>query len=87
MSLDPAAIANRRWRRVAELSTHCAEGELVPSPCQSVCVMHAGTGWCDGCLRTIDEIAAWSGMDRARKLEVWTQLPERLARRMAMEQP
>ena len=43
----------------------------VPSPCITVCRMDARTGWCEGCLRTIDEIAAWSAMDddeQARRL-------------------
>jgi predicted Fe-S protein YdhL (DUF1289 family) len=43
----------------------------VKSPCINVCRMHAGTGWCEGCLRTIDEIAAWSSMDDATKRSVW----------------
>ena len=29
----------------------------VPSPCIAVCRMDAATGWCEGCLRTLDEIA------------------------------
>ena len=85
MKLDPATIANRRWRRVAEMAQRADDGPHVPSPCQSVCVMHPGTGWCEGCLRTLDEIAAWSGMDRPQKQAVWAQLPERLAQRIALE--
>ena len=78
-------ITNRRWRRVAEMAPLAAEGPHVPSPCQSVCIMHPDTGWCEGCLRSIDEIAAWSRMDNAAKRVVWAQLPDRLARRIAME--
>ncbi len=83
MTLDPATIANRRWRRVAEMATHIDDGPHVPSPCQSVCIMHPTTGWCEGCLRTLDEIAAWSRMDNPAKRVVSAQLPERLAQRMA----
>lgn len=54
----------------------------VPSPCTSVCRMNAATGWCEGCLRTLDEIAAWSRMDDADKRIVWARLDER--RRVAM---
>ena len=43
----------------------------VPSPCISVCRMDAATGFCAGCLRTIDEIAAWRTMDDAGKRAVW----------------
>jgi uncharacterized protein len=48
-----------------------------PSPCISVCRMHAASGWCEGCLRTLDEIAAWSVLDDAAKRVVWKQLPQR----------
>jgi predicted Fe-S protein YdhL (DUF1289 family) len=85
MALDPKTIANRRWRRVAEMAAQIDEGPHVPSPCQSVCIMHPTTGWCEGCLRTLDEIAAWSRLDNPTKRAVWTQLPERLAQRMALE--
>jgi len=39
--------------------------------------MHAGSGWCEGCLRTLDEIAAWSRLDEAGKRGVLAGLPER----------
>ena len=32
----------------------------VSSPCINVCRMCPDTGWCEGCQRTIAEIAAWS---------------------------
>ena len=51
----------------------------VPSPCINVSRMDEATGWCEGCARTIDEIAAWSSLDDARKREVWKRLPERRA--------
>ncbi|MDH5338586.1 MAG: DUF1289 domain-containing protein, partial [Rubrivivax sp.] len=34
----------------------------VPSPCINVCQMDEATGWCRGCLRTIDEIALWGSL-------------------------
>ena len=87
MTLDPQTIVNRRWRRVAEMAPLAGEGKHVPSPCQSVCIMHPTTGWCEGCMRTLDEIAAWSRMDKPEKLAVWSQLPQRLTQRIAMETP
>jgi len=39
--------------------------------------MDAATGWCAGCLRTIDEIAAWGLLDDAQKHEVWELLDAR----------
>lgn len=50
----------------------------VPSPCICVCTMDPGTGWCVGCYRTIEEIAAWSGLSDAQKREVWRCLVERV---------
>jgi len=52
----------------------------VPSPCTSVCRMNPRNGLCEGCLRTIDEIAAWSRMDDDEKRAVWTLLDERRLR-------
>ena len=49
----------------------------VPSPCIDVCRMDAASGWCEGCLRTIDEITAWSRLDDPAKARVWLQLEAR----------
>ena len=54
----------------------------VPSPCISVCRVDADSGWCDGCLRTLEEIAAWGGLDNAARLDVWRTLNERAVRRV-----
>jgi predicted Fe-S protein YdhL (DUF1289 family) len=52
-------------------------GSGVKSPCINVCRMHAATGWCEGCLRTIDEIAAWGALDDGLKREVLALIPAR----------
>jgi hypothetical protein len=39
--------------------------------------MDARSGWCEGCLRTIDEIAGWSVMDDDQKRRIWLLLPQR----------
>ena len=52
--------------------------EAVLSPCISVCRMDAVTGWCEGCFRTLDEIAAWSRQDDAAKRQVWCLIEQRL---------
>jgi uncharacterized protein len=49
----------------------------VASPCVSVCVMDGPSGWCTGCLRTLDEIGVWSLLDDAEKRAVWLQLSQR----------
>jgi predicted Fe-S protein YdhL (DUF1289 family) len=55
----------------------------VPSPCISVCRMDPRTGWCEGCLRTIDEIARWSAMDDDARRAVWAELTRRRLRSKA----
>ena len=47
------------------------EEQRVPSPCVSICRMSEATGLCEGCLRTIDEIAAWSLLDEDARRAVW----------------
>ena len=49
----------------------------VASPCISLCQMHEATGWCRGCLRTLDEIACWGGLDDAGKRGVLHSLRAR----------
>ena len=49
----------------------------VPSPCTDICRIDPQSGWCEGCLRTIDEIAAWGSMDDAARREIWKRLPGR----------
>lgn len=49
----------------------------VLSPCIGVCTMRAD-GLCQGCLRTVDEIAAWSRLSDAARLHLMeTLLPLR----------
>jgi len=52
------------------------EGRL-PTPCTGVCVMDEQTGFCKGCLRTIEEIADWCIASESRKREVWIALEQR----------
>ena len=48
-----------------------------PSPCIDVCRMDAATGWCEGCLRTLDEIACWSVLTDDEKRAVKAMLQQR----------
>ncbi|NUS39561.1 MAG: DUF1289 domain-containing protein [Lysobacter sp.] len=49
----------------------------VLSPCVGVCTLD-DAGLCQGCLRTLDEIAAWSRLSDAERLHVMeTLLPLR----------
>ncbi|MFC7053873.1 DUF1289 domain-containing protein [Hansschlegelia quercus] len=49
----------------------------IKSPCISVCVMDPGTGWCEGCFRTIAEIGAWARMSHDDRDRVMADLPAR----------
>ena len=49
----------------------------VDSPCIKICVVHAETRLCTGCLRSIDEIAAWSQMSPDARSTVMDALPDR----------
>ena len=54
-----------------------ASVEPVKSPCTSVCKMDDRTGWCLGCMRTLDEIAGWSVLDEAAKRRIRESLDVR----------
>ena len=49
----------------------------VASPCVRVCLIHKPTGYCLGCLRTLDEIAAWGMLTPAEKRALLARLPPR----------
>lgn len=53
--------------------------QFVESPCVSVCVMNAETGYCQGCWRTRDEIAIWGRADADTRLSILEKLRERRA--------
>ncbi len=55
----------------------------VPSPCINVCRIEPAGGLCEGCWRTLDEIAVWSQLPDPAKLAVWAQLEQRRAARVS----
>jgi len=59
----------------------------VPSPCINVCRMDEASGLCEGCLRTIGEIAAWGGMADGDKRALWQELERRRARQATVAAP
>ena len=71
-----------RTDAIKKLAAHAmsvrAMAENVPSPCYSVCRMDTGSGLCEGCFRTIDEIREWSRSDDAAKKEMWSRMDQRL---------
>jgi predicted Fe-S protein YdhL (DUF1289 family) len=49
----------------------------VASPCISVCAIDPRTGLCEGCFRTLDEIAGWITFSNDQKRAVLAALPGR----------
>ncbi|MBW7924131.1 MAG: DUF1289 domain-containing protein [Burkholderiaceae bacterium] len=49
----------------------------IPSPCISVCRIDPASGSCEGCLRTLDEIARWGSMNEEARSAVWHALEQR----------
>lgn len=47
------------------------------SPCIGVCRLDPATGLCDGCLRTVEEIAAWPTASEDQRLAIVHMLRER----------
>ena len=48
------------------------------TPCIKVCVIDPQTRLCEGCGRTLAEIAQWSQLREAERLAIMAKLPERL---------
>lgn len=49
----------------------------IESPCIKICVIHPATRLCTGCLRSIDEIGAWSRMTPEARSAVMAELSGR----------
>jgi len=75
--LPPAA--RRLQADLARGAAAAMQAAPVASPCRNVCKMDAATGYCEGCLRTIAEIAGWSQADDAARRRIWALLPARVA--------
>lgn len=52
----------------------------IESPCIRVCVVHPETRLCTGCLRSLEEIAAWTRMTPEARQALMAELPTRAAR-------
>jgi predicted Fe-S protein YdhL (DUF1289 family) len=70
-------MLNETERRFLVLPPQYKTGSGVPSPCLSVCRIDPGTGWCAGCMRSLDEITDWRDLSDDEKRQVWKQLPQR----------
>lgn len=59
-------MTDQIWRR-----------DEVDSPCIKICVIHPQSRLCTGCLRSIDEITAWSRMSPDERRTIMAELPQR----------
>lgn len=81
MIAEVQMLARRRAIRqvTARARTVSASDDVVPSPCMSVCKIDPENGLCEGCFRTLDEIAAWSRLTPDAKRLLWQVIAQRLA--------
>jgi len=50
---------------------------MIASPCINLCRMDAN-GYCQGCFRTLDEIAGWAAADDTRRSQILADVAVRL---------
>lgn len=53
-------------------------GGEIPSPCISICRVNESTGCCEGCFRTLGEIAGWSSAGDDGKHDIWKRIEQRM---------
>lgn len=53
------------------------QDDEMETPCISVCVIDKATGLCEGCARSVPEIARWSAMTSSERRAIMQQLPAR----------
>lgn len=52
---------------------------VISTPCIKICVIDPVSRLCEGCGRTLAEIAQWARLSEAERLAIMAALPERLA--------
>lgn len=60
-----------------DLSDEIWRRNEVESPCVKICVLHPEARLCVGCLRTLEEIGAWSQMTSEARRAIMAELPAR----------
>lgn len=60
-----------------------SEERPIATPCRKICVIDPATKLCEGCGRTLDEIARWLALTPADRERIMAELPRRLAARAA----
>lgn len=64
---------------MAQVKDDVWKRDEVQSPCINICVVHPDARICTGCLRSIDEITAWSKLSNDERAEIVLALPDRKA--------
>jgi predicted Fe-S protein YdhL (DUF1289 family) len=60
-----------------DAAASCVQEEAVASPCVNVCRMDTSNSYCEGCRRSLEEIASWSVYTASEKRAVLARLPAR----------
>jgi len=55
----------------------------ISTPCLKICVIDPASSRCEGCGRTLAEIAQWGRLTEPERRAIMVALPERLAERSA----
>lgn len=76
---EPASHRNAINLLAARARTVRPTGDIVPSPCISVCRISADAGWCEGCFRTLGEISSWSRSGPDAQRQLWQTIEQRMA--------
>ena len=58
-----------------------ASAVTIISPCNNVCRIDERSGWCEGCRRTVDEIARWGSVTDTERAAIMAELPGRTVRK------
>ncbi|BDU59257.1 hypothetical protein LMORI2_22390 [Limnohabitans sp. MORI2] len=74
----PQGLTPSDLRLQAQAKRVLQSADAPPSPCISVCRMSDDTTYCEGCWRSLDEIAGWAQRNPDEKRAVWQQIEERL---------
>lgn len=53
----------------------------ISTPCIKICVIDPASGLCEGCGRTLAEIAQWGRLSERERQAIMAALPKRLADR------
>lgn len=58
--------------------TDIASSPVIESPCIKICAIDPVSNLCNGCGRTLDEIARWYGMSSEERRRIMADLPARI---------